>query len=193
MHVFEDRYKQLINDCRSDALTFGIPVYIDNRLEYGTEVQLVEVVTTYGNGEMDVACVARQVFKLLTFEDRMGDRLYSGGEVRFMDTVDDADLSAKQSVLDDIAELYGLMGVPFSGLDPAKFNSYMLAHKIGLSLAQEYELLKCPEESRRLDYLKRHLQATIAVLKEVERTKRTIALNGNFKHFDPLDFKGLIQ
>ena len=27
LHIFEDRYKQLINDCRKEALTFGIPVY----------------------------------------------------------------------------------------------------------------------------------------------------------------------
>ena len=67
LHIFEERYKQLIIDCRKEAITFGIPVYIYGNVAYGTEVQLVEVVTTYENGEMDVVCVARQVFKILTF------------------------------------------------------------------------------------------------------------------------------
>ena len=40
LHIFEERYKQLIRDCRQEAQTFGIPVYIENTIAYGTEVQL---------------------------------------------------------------------------------------------------------------------------------------------------------
>jgi uncharacterized protein len=50
LHIFESRYKQLINDCRAEAITFGIPVFINNQMKFGTEVQLVEVVNTYGGG-----------------------------------------------------------------------------------------------------------------------------------------------
>ena len=71
LHIFEDRYKQLIVDCRKEAVTFGIPVYINDNMIYGTEVQLVEIVNTYDNGEMDVTCVARQVFRILSFEKQM--------------------------------------------------------------------------------------------------------------------------
>ncbi len=45
LHIFEPRYKQLINDCKNEAITFGIPVFINNGMQYGVEVQLVEVVT----------------------------------------------------------------------------------------------------------------------------------------------------
>ena len=51
LHIFEERYKQLINDCRDEAITFGIPVFINGTVEYGTEVQLVEVVNTYDSGK----------------------------------------------------------------------------------------------------------------------------------------------
>ena len=83
LHIFEERYKQLIHDCREEAITFGIPVYIYDSMAYGTEVQLVEVVTTYESGEMDVVCVARQVFKVLTFDHRMEGKRYAGGVVQF--------------------------------------------------------------------------------------------------------------
>ena len=63
LHIFEDRYKQLIQDCLKEAMTFGIPVYIDKSLAYGTEVQLKEVVNTYVDGSMDVVCVARQALR----------------------------------------------------------------------------------------------------------------------------------
>ncbi len=189
LHIFEERYKQLIKDCRKEAITFGIPVYIYDGLAYGTEVQLVEVVTTYDGGEMDVVCVARQVFKIITFDNEIDGKPYAGGIVQFLDNVNDADRAMKLEVLNGIEELYGLMGVPYSPIPLEKFNSYVLTHKMGLSFEQEYELLQMPKESERLSFIKAHLLATISVLKEVDRTKRTIEMNGDFRNFDPLDFK----
>ncbi len=191
LHIFEERYKQLIHDCRDEAITFGIPVYINEGLAYGTEVQLVEVVTTYEGGEMDVTCVARQVFKVLTFENTMDDKMYAGGEVEFLENVNDATDELRAEVLTKIKELYALMDVPFTPIPVEKFHSFILVHKMGLSMEQEYELLLMTKESDRLAYMRGHLMATIVVLKEVDRTKRAIALNGHFKNFDPLDFEGL--
>jgi len=188
LHIFEERYKQLIQDCRNDAVTFGIPVYINDSIHYGIEVQLVEVVNTYEGGEMDVTCVARQVFRLVNFETHMKGKLYAGGEVEFLDNVNDGDDVLKSQVLRGLEQLYNLMDVPFSAIPLEKFNSYVLVHKMGLSFEQEYELLQITKESERLKFINRHLKATITVLKEVDRTKLTIKLNGNFKNFDPLDF-----
>ncbi|MGB5665679.1 MAG: ATP-dependent protease, partial [Maribacter sp.] len=69
------------------------------------------------------------------------------------------------------------------------FNIYILINKIGLSYVQEYKILQMPKESDRLNYIKSHLKATIAVLNEVNRTKGAIKMNGDFKNFDPLDFE----
>ncbi len=189
LHIFEDRYKQLINDCRQEAVTFGIPVFINNTIVYGTEVQLVEVVTTYESGEMDVVCVARQVFKIISFENQMEGKLYAGGDVEFLDNKNDADEGLRKEVLDQVEKLYGLMEVPFTKISPKQFNSYSLAHKMGLSFEQEYELLQISNETDRLLFIKNHLDTTTSVLGEVNRTKAIIELNGHFKNFDPLDFK----
>ncbi|AZQ58757.1 ATP-dependent protease [Maribacter sp. MJ134] len=191
LHIFEPRYKQLIQDCRDEAITFGIPVYINGKMEYGTEVQLVEVVTTYDGGEMDVVGVARQVFKVLSFENQMDDKLYAGGEVEFYEYNYEADKDDKLKVIEHIQELYDIMEVPFTPIDVNTFNSFTLAHKIGLSFEQEYQLLQMSKETERLGFLEAHLMATITVLTEVERTRRTIELNGHFKNFDPLDFKDI--
>lgn len=189
LHIFEERYKQLINDCRSDAVTFGIPVYINDRIDYGTEVQLVEVVTTYENGSMDIVCVARQVFKVISFDSEMEGKQYAGGEVQFLDSVNDGDVAVKEEVLKKIDELYELMGVIFDPVPVDKFNTYMLAHKMGFSFDQEYELLQITRESDRLAYILEHLTSTIGVLQQVDRTKAMIEMNGHFRNFDPLDFK----
>ncbi|WP_373516515.1 LON peptidase substrate-binding domain-containing protein [Pricia sp.] len=189
LHIFEERYKQLIRDCRREAVTFGIPVYINNSVAFGTEVQLVEIVNTYESGEMDVTCVARQVFRILNFDNEMKGKLYAGGEIEFLDNVNDSDKATKIEVLYNLHELYKLMDVPFTPLPVEKFNSYVLAHKMGLSFEQEYHLLQLQKESERLAFIKSHLVSTIAVLQEVDRTKKTIEMNGDFRNFDPLDFK----
>ncbi len=189
LHIFEDRYKQLMNDCRKEALTFGIPVYINNSLSYGTEVQLVEVVNAYESGEMDVVCVARQVFKVISFENQLEGKMYAGGEVEFLETENDADEHLREEVLQKVEALYDIMDVPFTKISPKQFNSYSLAHKMGLSFEQEYELLLMTKETDRLNFIKKHLDATTNVLNEVNRTKGVIEMNGHFKNFDPLDFQ----
>jgi len=189
LHIFEERYKQLIRDCRDEAITFGIPVYIHDSILFGTEVQLVEIVNTYESGEMDITCVARQVFKVISFENQMEGKLYAGGDVEFLDNVHDVEASVKIELLGLLEALYNLMSVPFTPMAVDKFHSHVLVHKMGLSFDQEYELLQIPKESERLKFIKNHLVTTIAVLEEVNRTKQTIKLNGDFKNFDPLDFE----
>jgi Lon protease-like protein len=125
LHIFEERYKQLINDCRKEAITFGIPVYIDDNIAFGTEVQLMEVVNTYESGAMDVVCVARQIFRVISFDDSMNKRLYAGGEVQFIDNIKDSELSAKQGVFQKLKELYQLMEVPFAPIEIEMFNSFI--------------------------------------------------------------------
>lgn len=189
LHIFEERYKQLINDCRNEAVTFGIPVYINDTITFGTEVQLVEVVNTYENGSMDVLCVARQIFKVITFDNSLDGKLYAGGNVQYLENVKDGNLADKEKVLEKLETLYSMMEVSFAPIDPNKFEIYQLVHKMGLSIEQEYQLLQLSHENDRLQFILKHLTTTIQVLSEINRTKMLIELNGHFKNFDPLEFK----
>ena len=61
---------------------------------------------------MDVVCIARQVFRILSFENQMDGKLYAGGEVEFLDMENDADETLRKDVLDKVEKLYELMDVP---------------------------------------------------------------------------------
>jgi Lon protease-like protein len=189
LHIFEERYKELVRDCKNDAMTFGIPVFIDDSISYGTEVQLKEVVNTYADGSMDVLCVARQVFRVLTFNPQMEGKLYPGGEVEFLEPLSDAEEALTESVLEACKELYAQMDLPFGPVKREVFNSFTLAHKMGLSFQQEYQLLQLSSERVRLQFLLDHLKQTIKVLDQLNRTRDLIEMNGHFRNFDPLDFK----
>ena len=189
LHIFEERYRQLIQDCRDEAITFGIPVYINKKIEFGVEVQLVEVVNTYEGGEMDGVCVARQVFRVLSFENTLDGKLYAGGIVEFLESDNDADPRLREQVLGKIKTLYELMSVELPEIPTEKFNSYAFAHKMGLSFDQEYQLLQLTNETARLMFIRDHLESTITVLEQINTTKAVIEMNGHFKNFDPLDFE----
>lgn len=70
----------------------------------------------------------------------------------------------------------------------AVFRIFDIAHQAGLSVEEEHELLGLTQEIHRQEYLNRHLNTIISVLKETETLKEKIKLNGRFKNdrFDGL-------
>ena len=121
----------------------------------------------------------------------MDDKLYAGGIVKLIEYDYVATDEKKQTIINGIKQLYEIMEVPYTPINVQEFNSFTLAHKIGLSFDQEYQLLQIPTENDRLNFIGLHLTSTITVLSEVERTRKIIELNGHFKNFDPLDFKDI--
>ena len=188
LHVFEPRYKELVGECLDQQSTFGIPSYIHNELELGTEMEITEVVKTYDDGRMDIRTKGLAIFKVISFQNPVPGKLYSGGEVEIQSINLDIDLEKIGRIKSLLDEFYKHMEVenPF---ESDRFNtSFQFAHKIGLSLEEEYELLKIPSESDRLDFIIAHLQKTTPVAKELESMKQKIAMNGHFKRMGPLKF-----
>lgn len=189
LHIFEERYKQLIEDCETTGITFGIPVYLNDRLEFGTEVELTTVAKSYPSGAKDVICKGLRVFRIKEFDYKEKGKIYAGGDVEFLNDIDDPEEEQISQLIDLIKELYIHLEVPSPIIDPKTFRSFTLAHKIGLSLEQEYTLLKLISEKDRLAYLINHLLITIPIIQEMNRAKYIIELNGHFRNFDPLDFR----
>jgi Lon protease-like protein len=192
LHIFEDRYKELVTDCLAQDAGFGILPYINDRLcEYGGYVTIAEVVKTYPDGRLDIRCHCQSRFRSLAFANPLEGHSYAGGRIEVMD----ADLHApakhgtKEMLLQLIQRLYALLQ---SQLDSSKLDviqlSYALGHKVGLSMDQEYELFLLTEEEERQQYLIGHLEHALPSLEEFNRTRSRIQLNGHFQKFDPLTF-----
>jgi Lon protease-like protein len=63
LHIFEPRYKQLINDCADTKMPFGIPAVVNRSVgEFGTLVELLEIVNVQPTGEMDIRTRGLKVF-----------------------------------------------------------------------------------------------------------------------------------
>ena len=187
LHIFEPRYKQLIQDCREEGLTFGILPVINKRpVKIGTEIKLKEVTNTYSNGSMDIKTEGMRVFKILEFSQVMKGKLYPGGIVEYLEDDMTSDELLKVDVLKIRKELYLTMRLdPTLEKPSSSIVSYDIAHKIGLSLKQEVELLRIRVEKDRLEFIYNHLNRILPSVINIEDMKRKVKLNGHFKDLKP--------
>jgi len=189
LHIFEPRYKQLIKECFEQKKPFGIPPVIDNAMkDYGSLVEITEISTTFDNGEMDIKTKGDKVFRILEVIKTIPDKLFSGAIVNYPDNLEEASLDMIRKVMTSIRELHAALKVTkdFKKADD-KLTSYDVAHHVGLSLNEEYELLELFDERQRLEYLKRHLVKTIPLVAGMEQLKDKIQLNGHFKNLKGFD------
>jgi Lon protease-like protein len=59
LHVFEERYKELIGECLEDGVEFGLVLADEDGLRpVGTRAAVVEVLQEFDDGRMDVVVEA---------------------------------------------------------------------------------------------------------------------------------------
>lgn len=191
LHIFEPRYKQLISECYAEKKSFGIPSVIDNRMQdYGTTVRIMEITTVHDNGEMDIKTEGDKVFRVLEVIKEIPEKLYSGAIVNYPPNHEHGSAEVMRRVVNSIRELYKLLKVEkdFKKNDE-ELNTYDIAHHVGMSLQEEYELLGLMHERQRQEYLKRHLTKVIPMVAEMESLKEKVKLNGHFKNLSSFNFE----
>ena len=191
LHIFEPRYKQLIGDCVAQGKPFGIIAVINNKLmEYGTLMQVAEVKKLYEDGRMDIATRATEVFRVLELVKDLPDKLYSGAIVTYPQNEIVVNMPALQPVLRQIQELLLMLESPKAFPKPDnELCSYDVASMTGLSMEEAYDLLQLLREDQRIEYLRRHMQKVLPVVKEMELLKSKIKLNGHFRELKSLGFE----
>ena len=192
LHIFEPRYKQLIEESEQTGMRFGIACHIKGEpIRYGTEMALIEVHKRYDDGKMDIATRAIRPFIIEEFHAESAGKLYPGGHVRYMEYEEVViDSHLRIEVISQLATLYKLINLDIVD-HRAKVHQgiYNLAHKVGMNIKQEIEFLQLTDENSRLQFVNEHLQKVIPIIKEMEATKVKVKMNGHYKQFDPTDFR----
>lgn len=190
LHIFEPRYKQLIKECHQGKKPFGIPSVIENKLqENGTLVNITELSKEYDNGEMDIKTQGEKIFRVLEIIKEVPDKLYGGAIVNYPDNRETGNTELMRKIMKGIRELHKLLSVEKDFIKPDdELNSYEVAHHIGLTLQEEYNLLGLTDELQRQEFLKRHLTKVIPMVAEMEGLKEKIKQNGHFKNLGGFQF-----
>lgn len=191
LHIFEPRYKQLIQECHAAKKPFGIPAVINDKLqEFGTVVEIAELTKIYDNGEMDIKTNGLKVFRILELIKEIPDKLYSGAIVTYPDNYGQGNRESMSKLMTSIRELHSFLKLTkdFKKADE-DMTSYDVAHHIGLSLEEEYELMGLMDERQRMAYIKRHLIKVIPMVSGLEQLREKIKLNGHFKNLSGFDIQ----
>ena len=189
LHIFEPRYKQLVNDCREGKKPFGIPAVINNKIsELGTLVEILEITEVYDNGEMDIKTRGLEVFRILEIVKEVPGKLYNGAIVNYPENIEKSNDILMQKVIEITLKLHTILKVKKEFKKSRDIlRSYDVAHHAGLSLQEEYDLLGLFNELQRQEYLKQHLLKVLPIVAEMEKLKSRIQLNGHFKNLSGFD------
>jgi len=196
LHIFEERYKQLISECYNGTKAFGIPSFIkENVQEYGTEVEVRSIEKIYPDGRMDVTVTGLRTFRIIDFFEKAENAPYPAGIVSFehdyiqhpINTLADESISKKLKEI--LTELSRVLDVSKNLIPSRPQNmSFNIAHYLGMPLEKEYELLLTTHETERQRKLIQYIESALPDIKKREMMKTKIALNGHFKEIKPPEF-----
>jgi Lon protease-like protein len=182
LHIFEPRYKKLVEDCLNDDSCFGIPVVLNGQmLNAGTEMKIRRVVNKYPNGNLDIECMALRRFEVREFFPSRQSEDYSNAMVEYLPYIENEDKELRLRILDLIAELYQVSKTK-TGVRPLESDDFIKwVHKCGLSLTQEIEIATLQNVQDRQLYLLAHLKTMLAAAIELDTMRQRIEMNGHFR------------
>jgi len=183
LHIFEERYKEMIGECLQDRSPFGVLYAHDDRVEtIGCTAQISQEIKRHSDGRIDLVAVGQKRFQVSFFDS---EKAYLRASIELLpDSAGDKEPSENQAR--QALELFGqackLMGLG----DPQEFSresSFQgLAFKLALSLQLHNEIrqriLEARSEDQRLEELTEHLSELIPRLTERHKSARQAGSNG---------------
>ncbi len=187
LHIFEPRYKQLIRECEQNQITFGIPSFINDRvMDFGTEIKLLSVEKRYDNGELDIKTLGFGIFRIQEYYRTTPQKLYPGADIERLNINEQGDAYLTNQIVTHLQQLFIVLkiekDIPKNKED---YSTYEIAHHVGFSLEQEYEFLCLRSELERQQFMLDHLIQLIPIVKEMERLRVRVQMNGHFKNVIP--------
>jgi len=183
LHIFEERYKILLQKCLQENSGFGIVASIDKRIsDVGVYVKVTEILKTYLNGELDI--VVQGVERFLINSTSLHPDGYHVSNVEKYDDeniiVDPRLTKELQTEFEEIVELanYKLEDAFWNNLKTTQLKSYKIAEKSGLTYEQQQELLILKNENERLNYLINYFLTIKDKVDRADTVKRIIMNDG---------------
>ena len=178
LHIFEERYKELIAECLDEEEEFGLVYADDDGLrDLGTRAAIVEVLTRFEDGRLNILVEGGDRFRLTELTD---GRSYSTGLVRPVEDVDDP---AEAPAVDEALRLFDLLReVTESEVDPPDRGlpqlSFALAGKVELPTDDKLGLLGATSERLRMELVQELLASAVLTAQRVRRAAERASTNG---------------
>ncbi len=180
IHIFEKRYKQLINDIENNGEIFGIPFIKDGTLcEFGSGVVIHKILAKSPTGEMDILVRGVNLFKMMNIEENLPGKLYGGGSVMVLDEMNKTAVELLQekfktykqqlSAINKLPETSPEMNLPRHILD--------IAGQLPLEIDEKYKIIKLEKTHQREQLLIEKLDFLLMINKKLQEVGYRFYLN----------------
>ncbi len=183
LHVSEDRYRTMIEECLKGENEFGIVWLSGEELKpVGCACEIERVLERMDDGRLSILVRGTRVFRLL---QRRNDLPYPAGTVEFLDERDEeTDPEAADTAHVLYAELLEqATGTTIAEPELASMGAYHMAATVDFGAEAKQELLELRSENARLRLLTLLFRAAMKQLELSERAEVRARANGKV-HFD---------
>ena len=180
LHIFEERYKQMIGECLDEEREFGILWLADDELkDIGCAARITRVLEQFDDGRMNILAEGTTPFRM---ERRIGDLAYPAGDVVLLDDEPDADDAALERTRTTYADL--VEEVTDSRPEPetlSALGAYGMAATVDINPAAKQKLLELRSEPARLEELEGLFAEALRRIRTATRVAEQASGNGHLK------------
>jgi Lon protease-like protein len=178
LHIFEPRYKELINECLEQKKVFGIVKLEEEGLaDVGCTAEIVAVTKKYPDGKMDIVTEGRQRFEVLEVNE---DRAFLQGEVLYFE--DEPGRPSQQQVEHAIklhAEIMAMASADQNLPEEQEKISFYFAGSLPLDLEFKQTLLEMRSEAERMEAIITAFETILPKLKRTVQVRQKAGGNGH--------------
>lgn len=173
LHIFEPRYRELIDECLDESSEFGLLLADDDGLrEVGTRAAVVEVLERLEDGSLNVVVEGGERFRLL---EETGGRSFRTGVTEPVEDADDpASPDERGQAVELFRELRMLLDSDVEDPNERVPLSFGLAARVDFGPSAKQQLLETTSERERLELMRRLLKRAVQKTR-AERARREVA------------------
>ena len=189
LHIFEERYKVMINECLEQGRIFGVVYYDGTEIRsIGCSAKILNVIKHYEDGRMDIVTLGKTRFVIKTMDQ---SKIYLQAKVLFFEdereTLFDNDTTLALEVIHLLKDLDQVSETPLdynslTGMDLKRL-SFFIASTEGFTLEERQRFLEITSPRRRLTKCKEVLKTVIQRIKINLKITKIIGGNGDVEAF----------
>jgi Lon protease-like protein len=186
LHIFEERYKQMIGECLDGEREFGILWMADDELkEVGCAARVTRVLERFDDGRLNILVEGTTPFRM---ERRIGDLDYPAGDVVLLDDEPDTDAEALERARTTYADLVEEVTDSRPEAETlSELDAYGMAATVDINPAAKQELLELRSEPARLAQLEGLFAEALRRIRTASRVAEQASGNG---HLSPGENSG---
>jgi len=187
LHIFEERYKLMIQECLDQTLEFGVVYWRDGKIQrIGCSARITDVLRRYEDGRTDILTVGGKRF-LITAIDESRPFLQAS-VVAYEDDLETPEPGILQRTMKAVQLLKALNrfagreggGDPPAGADVSDLSFFIAGHDV-FTFDERQELLELTSPSSRIEKEIEWLGKKIGSLKAKEEIRKIVGGNGKVR------------